>query len=97
MTTTTQDILTIPAVMALSVIAEAASRGARVARVTADSVFYGTARSIGTPDGGFIRTGEDIRDATLRVTLKSGWDAYWPIQELMDEVLSHQFCVYDWA
>jgi hypothetical protein len=53
----------------------------------------GTARSIGDKDGNFAGSDEDVRDCYLRVTTSTGFEAFWPVSELMDEVASGYFVV----
>lgn len=62
-----------------------------------DTRAEGIARSLGSFNGGFGRKGEDIRDMFLRVTLRSGFEAFWPVRDLMPEIAAHTFVAYDWA
>ena len=78
--------------VALATIVEAAIHGTYVGRATeSGDVMHGTARSIGNQTGGFATERDDIRDEYLRVTLSTGFDAFWPVAELMTEVNSGMF------
>lgn len=80
------EILTANIATSLARIIEAAIRKSKVARVDEDgNVAVGIARSIGDDRGYFLKNTEDIRDAYLRVTLLSGFEAFWPIRELVPE------------
>lgn len=77
---TTTRILTTSEICALADIIRAAQAGKTVARVDDEGrVSVGTARSIGDDRGNFLRKDEDVRDGWLRVTLDTGFDAFWPM------------------
>lgn len=80
-------ILTVSAAMALGELLSAAQRGALVARVVdyGDGVVYGTARSVGDERGMFVGPNDDARDCYLRVTTSGGFEAFWPVVELVGE------------
>jgi len=91
------EILTMRDLVALEVIATAAERCARVARVLPSGTpVYGTARSIGNDRGAFLGRDEDVRDGYLRVTTREGFETFWPVRELMPLVHSGEFTEYDW-
>jgi hypothetical protein len=76
--------------------------GKRVARAQEDgSVLKGTARHfVKDPErAGFLGPQDDVRDAYLRVTLTSGFEAFWLVSDLMPETAagSAHFMVYDWS
>lgn len=91
MTDTATRVLTIGDVIALANIIRYAQGERRVVRIMPDGgpnageILRGTARSIGNDRGNFLATGEDVRDAYLRVTLDTGWEAFWLIGELIGE------------
>lgn len=92
------DTLTIADVVALDVIVRAASTCAKVARLVDGDVVYGHARSIGNVSGTFVQTGEDVRDAFLRVTTQGGFEAFWPVRDLMPQAATGEFVApYDWS
>jgi hypothetical protein len=83
-------------VLGLAQIVLAARKGQRVARLDEDSnVRVGTARSLGDERGNYMGREDDIRDVYLRVTLLSGFDAYWPVLELLAEIGSEFVTDYD--
>lgn len=82
----TAETLTIADVIALAQIVDAASHSHRLIRVMGDHHFAGTARHLCGPDGG--PRSPDIRNAFLRVTLDGGSDAYWPLSDLVRDVIS---------
>lgn len=84
--------LTVHDAVALATIVEASIHNSYVARVADDGrVMHGTARSIGDDRGAFLATGEDVRDAYLRVTLSTGFEAFWPVAELIPQTHSGEF------
>jgi hypothetical protein len=88
----TVKLLTISDVVSLATIVSAAIHTQRCARAMDNGdVVYGTARSIGDENGNFAGPNDDIRDCYLRVTLESGWEAFWTVASLMDEVGSGMF------
>ena len=84
--------LTLSDAIALGVIADASSRGAKVARLIDGNVYYGTARSIGT-DTGHADFDHDVRNQYLRVTLNMGFETFWIISDLIPEVITGEFVV----
>ena len=78
-------ILTLDQAGQLADVIRATEGNRKVARLIDDYVFYGEARSIGDERGNFDFT-SDARSQYLRVTLTGGFEAFWPIAELMDEV-----------
>lgn len=90
-------ILTVADTVSLGVIVDAAQHNSKVARANSDGeVTYGTARSVGNETFAFLKKGEDVRDAFLRVTTRGGFEAAWKVSELMDEVHTGEFAKYDW-
>jgi hypothetical protein len=87
--------LTGPDVVSLHAILQAASQGTRVARLVdaGDEVAWGTARHIVVDEdtAAFPNTSDDVRDCVLRVTLASGFEAWWPVADL---VRDHQAGVF---
>jgi hypothetical protein len=82
----------------LMYVVEAAQKCAKVAYVRPDGIqIYGHARSIGNENGGFIRTDEDVRDAYLRITTRSGMEIFLPVSELAEAHSKHLFMQYDWS
>lgn len=88
-------VLTVSEAVGLGMIMQAAQRGAVVARVmdVPDGFVWGTARSVGDERGVFARPGEDVRDCFLRVTLSSGFEAFWPVTVLVEEYSQSLFVV----
>lgn len=90
-------VLTISDAIAIGQIADMASRCAKVARLMDDgNVIYGTARSIGDERGMFLSSSDDVREGFLRVTTQGGFEAFWPIADLVPLVQSTEFTEYDW-
>jgi hypothetical protein len=81
--------LTVSDAVSLATVCESAIHGWRVARLVDGNIIEGTARSIGDKCGNFAD--DDIRDEYLRVTTVSGFEAFWPVRELMGEVSSGYF------
>jgi hypothetical protein len=44
---------------------------------------YGTARSIGDERGNFLHPLDDVRDAFVRITMRSGWEWFVPMADVM--------------
>ncbi len=94
------DPLTVRDALAISEIILWAGRTAKIARLdrrTESDVVYGHARSIGDRDFGFIHGDQDVRDAFLRVTTRSGVEVAWPIRELVEDYKDHLFTQYEWS
>lgn len=92
MTTTDTRPLTVHDTINLSTVVNAAIHGQRIARlVEGGHVVYGVARSIGDEHGNFARSSEDIRDCYLRVTTSTGFEVFWPVSELMQDVSTFTF------
>jgi hypothetical protein len=90
-------ILNISDACDLAAIIHMAQGTQKVARLLdSGDVVYGTARSIGTENGGFAGGGDDVRDAFLRVTLSGGFEAFWPVSDLLPLVRTGEFTTYDW-
>lgn len=91
--------LSIADVVALDIIVRAASTCAKVARMLEDgTVVYGHARSIGGTSGAFLGPDADVRDAFLRVTTQGGFEAFWPVRDLMPQAATGEFVApYDWS
>ena len=95
----TNEPLTFSVFAQIRPLIEMAEHNSKVVRIRdGDRVqVEGIARSLGTESGGFGRQDEDIRDMFLRVTLRSGFEAFWPVRDLMPEVKAHTFVAYDWS
>lgn len=87
--------LTMADAVALGAVVGAARRNAYVGRLMPETgdVMHGTARSIGTADGAFTGPNDDVREMYLRVTTSAGWEAFWPVSDLMAEVNTGTFVV----
>ena len=83
--------LTVRNAIALSTLCEAAIHTWKVARLIDGDVIVGLARSIGDERGNFAGSNDDIRGEHLRVTTLSGFEAFWPVADLIDEVHSGFF------
>lgn len=95
----TDRILTVSDSVRLGEICKAAERKSKVARLIPEGeagaglVVEGTARSIGDRNGNFAHPrNDDVRDCYLRVTTTSGFEAYWLVSVLMDEIPNGYFC-----
>jgi hypothetical protein len=90
--TTSTDTLTVRDTVALSAIVEAAIHNLIVARhIDGIGVVEGKARSIGDVNGNFASNQDDVRDCFLRVTTFTGFEAFWPVRDLIPEVHSGYF------
>lgn len=89
----TDRILRQPDAIALAAIITAAHTGAHVARDRGGDIIEGTARSIGDHLGAYLGPDEDVRDGLLRVTTVNGWEAFWPMVELVEEYKQLTFVV----
>jgi hypothetical protein len=89
-------VLTVQTAVRLGTLASAASRYARVARAEdyGATVTYGTARAITTEDGALLGATTDIRDGYLWVTTDQGFEAFWPVSDILVE-LQHGLFVID--
>ena len=85
--------LTVSVAVALGRVALAAANDSRVRRLVGSEVVEGTARSIGGTDGSHAGSHDDIRNMHLRVTTRSGFDAFWLIQDLMTELADGTFVI----
>jgi hypothetical protein len=79
-------------------IVNAAHKGAKVHRVdisVSDGVVTGTARHLVTSPELPIFPGrdDDIRDCFLRVTLTSGFEAFWLVSDLVTDLRNNGFMV----
>lgn len=92
---TTLGPLTVGQARSLSTICEASINGWKVARLVDGLVVVGIARSIGDTQGNHAGSEDDIRDMYLRVTTLSGFEAFWPVCDLMGEVGSYFIAPYD--
>jgi hypothetical protein len=90
--TTTTNILTVRDTVVLAAIVEAAIHNLIVARhIDEVGVVKGKARSIGDKAGNHASNQDDVRDCFLRVTTNTGFEAFWPVRELISEVHSGHF------
>lgn len=86
--------LSIRDVESLHRLIDACGRTAKVARLRPDdSIVYGHARYICNDSGYFLTKDQDVRNAYMRVTTRSGFEEFWPIAELMGEVHAGTFGV----
>jgi hypothetical protein len=78
--------LTLSDAVALADIIRAAQSNAPVAYSNDDgaTVVFGQARSVGDERGNFARDDDDVTDLYLRVTTAQGWEAFWPLREIID-------------
>jgi hypothetical protein len=87
--TTARGAVTSADAVSLGKIIDAAHRGVPVARASddhPDGVIHGIARHLVVDErGGFPGSGDDVRDCLLRVTTRHGWEAFWPVRELLVE------------
>jgi hypothetical protein len=87
--------LTVEDAVNIGMILSAAGRTGKVARLVEGVVWYGTARNVGDQSG--CRVDDDVRDQYLRVTLSSGFEAFWKVSDLIPEVSTGEFSTdYDW-
>lgn len=96
----TERTLTTADVFNLSSVIDAACQSARVAIVPDDGhePMFGTARSIGTYDGtGWSVKSDDVRDHYLRVTMRGGWEQWFPVANLAEKAGRGEFLIYDWS
>lgn len=88
--------LTTSDVVALSAIVSGARRSARVSRALDCDVVSGTARAVVTDERGlFAGARDDVRDCLLWVTLTSGFEAFWPMRDLVSEQQSGLFVLHN--
>ena len=91
----TKDPLTVGQTVALSTLVEASIHYWHVARLVDGNIIEGTARSIGDDRGNHAGPEDDIRDCYLRVTTTWGFEAFWPVAELIPEVGSYFIAPYE--
>ena len=92
--TTAARLLTLADAVSLGTVLSAAQRTAPVARLMDNGdVIYGTARSVGDENGNFASERDDVRDCFLRVTTSMGFEAFWPVADLLPLVRSGEFVV----
>jgi hypothetical protein len=92
--------LTITDAVNLNVVISAAQGCKHVTRLIREGnaegvTVNGTARSLGN-DQGMMMPGLDVRDMFLRVTTEHGWEVFWPVRELMDDVSEGFFALDMW-
>jgi len=87
--------LTISVLTALGTIADAAMRSEFVtwSPDQGETIFQGTARSIGDERGMFLAHDQDVRDGFLRITSVTGMEHFIPIMELVIMVQEGAFAV----
>jgi hypothetical protein len=93
------DTLTISVAAAIGDILDMAVHNSKIARLDDTvpmGVTYGTARMVGTDTGCSSPSGTDVRDMHLRVTTQQGWEVFWPIRDLIPQVIVNTFVTYDW-
>lgn len=89
-------VLNVGEITRLGMVMEAAERKSKVFRFYEDGnmVVEGTARHIVRDAGfNFATQQSDVRDCFLRVTLDSGFDVIWPVQDLADGIGNGTFAV----
>lgn len=84
------DKLTLADAAALAEIVRTVQLRTPVARVIDSNVIYGQARRIGDQSGASMHD-TDIRDQYLWVTTDRGNEAFWPVRDLMAEIVSGEF------
>lgn len=91
------DVLTIDTATSLAEIIGAAVRGAKVGLLLeSGDILKGIARSIGDEQGYFLRGGQDVREAFLRITSISGFEHFIPVMDLVEKHKINEFVVdYD--
>lgn len=72
-------------------IVRAAQGNRPVTRLVNDQVISGIARSIGDENGNLSQATDDVRDLFLRVTSTHGWEHFWRVSELMEELVDGAF------
>ncbi|OLF08551.1 hypothetical protein [Actinophytocola xanthii] len=88
--------LTTSDVVALGAIVTGARRSARVSRALDYDAVSGTARAVVTDERGvFAGDRDDVRDCLLWVTLSSGFEAFWPVSDLVPEYQSSLFVLHN--
>jgi hypothetical protein len=98
------NVLNKTTVLALGKIVTYAVDGSKVARAIIDAngrmdtIVMGIARAIvHSPDNpGFLGDDDDVRDGYLWVTTENGWEAFWPVRELVRDYIIGSFTAYDW-
>lgn len=92
MTTTTHAPLTATTALALAKIIGWARDTAKIAWVTDDNrTIFGHARYL-TYDS----NAQDVRDAQLRITTRSGMELFVPVAQLLHDYFAGSFVQYDW-
>ena len=95
---TAHGVLTTSDVVALAEIVNAAHNGAKVGRILNmgyRETVIGTARHlVVSPEYPvFPGVDDDMRDGFLRVTLASGFEAFWPVSDLVTDLRNGEFMV----
>ena len=88
------EVMNVSNVCLLADIVRAAHGCKKVARLVDGNPSVGHARSIGTESGAFGTGRDDVRTQFLRVTLDSGFEAFWPVSELLTEYRDGDFAIY---
>lgn len=85
--------LTVAEVLRLGVIVQAANESQRVNRLDGDEIICGTARAIvrDSEHAYFATEKDDVRDCFLWVTTRSGFEAFWSVRELVENVARGEF------
>ena len=84
------------AILVLYRVLDAALKNSKVARVHNGATVYGIARRVGDAVGANVDI--DIRDQFLWVTTKTGFEVFWPVGELANELFDGNFADdYDWS
>jgi hypothetical protein len=85
-------ILTLTDAGKLADVLRATEGNRKVARLVNGDVITGTARRFGDQNGA-IMWDTDIRDQFLWVTTSGGFETWWKVSELMQEVQSGEFVI----
>ena len=97
----TDRVLNYRTASAIGDIIEIAQTAAKVTWVYDDESLprHGVARHLVTsPEtAGFLGAEDDVRDAYLRVTGKSGWEEFFSVQFLIEKILDNTFLQHNWS
>ncbi len=91
---TTERLLSLHEQIKLGRIVERGQQGGQVTFLHDDGrTDQGTARSVGDENGYFLRSDDDVRDAYLRITMRSGLERFEKMSDLVDQ-LDSTFYLY---
>jgi hypothetical protein len=87
-------LLTAADASAIAGVLQAATTNAKVGRLVNGKVFSGTARAIvADTNGARLGNDDDLRNGYLWVTLRVGWEVFWPVRDLMAQYRTGEFVV----